>query len=71
MRDELELPEITLEFTGDDIFVIAAGIKIAKRGRPGTPQAKTWVSLEPGWEVYSSPPDHTRIEVICKGVRVH
>jgi hypothetical protein len=26
-------------------------VKIAKRGHPGTPQAKTWVSLEPGWTV--------------------
>jgi hypothetical protein len=27
------------------------GIKIARRGYPGTPQAGTWVSLEPGWRV--------------------
>jgi hypothetical protein len=26
-------------------------LKIAKRGLPGTPQAKTWVTLEPGWIV--------------------
>ena len=36
---------------GEDIFIIADGVKIAKRGHPGTPQAKTWVSLEPGWIV--------------------
>ena len=34
------------------IFVVADGIRIAKRGGPGTPQAKTWVSLEPGWKVF-------------------
>jgi hypothetical protein len=34
-----------------DIFVIVDGVKIAKRGRPDTPQARTWVSLEPGWAV--------------------
>jgi hypothetical protein len=28
---------------GDDLFVIIDGGRIAKRGRPGTPQAKTWV----------------------------
>ena len=32
----------------ENIFVVADGIRIAKRGGPGTPQAKTWVSLEPG-----------------------
>ena len=30
---------------GDDIFIVVDGVKIAKR------QAKTWVSLEPGWRV--------------------
>jgi hypothetical protein len=31
----------------------AAGyrMRIAKRGYPGTAQAGTWVSLEPGWRV--------------------
>jgi hypothetical protein len=27
------------------------GVRIAQRGLPGSPQAKTWVSLEPGWKV--------------------
>jgi hypothetical protein len=36
---------------GEGIFVVADGVKIAKRGAPGTAQAKTWVSLEPGWRV--------------------
>jgi hypothetical protein len=39
---------------GKDIFVIADGVKIAKRGHPGTPQARTWVSLEPGWRVFDA-----------------
>ena len=43
---------------------------IAKRGEPGTPQAKTWVSLEPGWTV-SSPPDHSIIEVQYDGIQKH
>ena len=34
-----------------DTFVVVDGIRIARRGYPGTPQAGTWVSLEPGWEV--------------------
>ena len=37
-----------IEFDGEDLFVIYNGMKIAKRGEPGTPHAKTWISLEPG-----------------------
>jgi hypothetical protein len=33
------------------MFVVVDGVRIARRGYPGTPQARTWVSLEPGWEV--------------------
>ena len=36
---------------GNDIFVAYDGRRIAQRGRPNTPQAGTWVSLEPGWTV--------------------
>jgi hypothetical protein len=34
-----------------DMFVVVDGVRIARRGYPGTSQAGTWVSLEPGWEV--------------------
>jgi hypothetical protein len=34
-----------------EIFVLVGGTKIAKRGRPDTPQADTWLILEPGWFV--------------------
>lgn len=27
------------------------GVRVAKRGHPGTPQAKTWVPVTPGWIV--------------------
>jgi hypothetical protein len=33
------------------MFVVVDGLKVAKRGRPNTRQAKTWVPIEPGWEV--------------------
>ncbi len=36
---------------GKDIFIILDGLKIAKRGRYGTPYAKQWISLEPGFVV--------------------
>jgi hypothetical protein len=35
----------------DDVFVLVGGTKIAKRGLPDTPQANTWIMLEPGWLV--------------------
>ena len=40
-----------VECDGEDIFIIADGLKIAKRGHPGTAQANTWVLLEPGYIV--------------------
>jgi hypothetical protein len=55
---------------GRDIFVSVDGVNIAKRGRPNTPQAKTWVSLEPGWSVIDI--DVSRgIEVRHQGVLIH
>jgi hypothetical protein len=40
-----------IRYDGKDVFVIRDGVKIAERGKPGTPQAKTWVSLDPHWIV--------------------
>ena len=51
-------------------FVIADGVTIAKRGRPGPPQAGTWISLEPGWRVLDES-DLSAIIVEHNGVRVH
>jgi hypothetical protein len=33
------------------IYIVFDGVRIAKRGHPGSPQARTWVSLEPGFQV--------------------
>ena len=35
-----------------DIYIVFDGVRIAKRGLPGTPQAKAWIVLEPGYTVY-------------------
>ena len=43
--------EAAFEFTGDDLFVLLDGRRIARRGQPGTAQAKTWVPMVPGYEV--------------------
>jgi hypothetical protein len=50
-------PEAKLEITESDIFVLFDGRRVAKRGRPGTRHADTWVPLEPGFAVYSSADD--------------
>ena len=42
---------VSIECEGSDIFVVADGVKIAKLEHPGTVQAKTWVSIEPGFTV--------------------
>jgi hypothetical protein len=34
-----------------DRFLMVDGLKIARRGYPDTPEAGTWVPIEPGWEV--------------------
>jgi uncharacterized Zn-binding protein involved in type VI secretion len=48
--DEDDL-EIKLVVDNTDTFVVVNGVKVARRGDKGTPQAKTWISLEPGWRV--------------------
>jgi hypothetical protein len=52
---------IKMEWEGTDVFVVANGMKIARRGHKGTQQAKTWISLEPGWRVFDGP--HATIAV--------
>ena len=48
------------------------GVRIAKRGHADTEHAGQWISLEPGFTVYS-PPDHSSITVECEdnAVEVH
>ena len=62
--------QVSIECEGSDIFVIADGVKIAKLGHPGTPQANTWLSLEPGWTVRECD-DGESIEVEYKRQRMH
>ena len=50
-----QVPECVVQITETDIYVIYDGVRIAERGKPGTPQAKTWISLEPGYVVYDTP----------------
>jgi hypothetical protein len=61
--------QVEIKSDGQDMFVIVDGVKIAKRGHPGTPQAKTWISLQPGWVVFDST---TPSEIVIEhdGIRV-
>jgi hypothetical protein len=43
--------QATLKRDGEDLFLVLDGVRIAKRGRPGTAHAETWISIEPGWVV--------------------
>jgi hypothetical protein len=54
---------------GIELYVLVDGRRIAKRGQPGTSQAGTWISLEPGWEVVSSL-DRRTISISYNGVTI-
>ena len=36
---------ISMEHDGDKLFLLMHGIRIAKRGRPGTRRAKKWIPI--------------------------
>jgi len=44
--------ECAVELTETDEFLVLDGVRIAMRGKPGTPQAGIWIPLEPGYEVF-------------------
>ena len=47
----VKAPSLEIQFDGTDLYVVFNGVRIAKRGAKGRPQARTWVSLEPGYHV--------------------
>ena len=53
--------DVEIKIEGAEMFVVVNGVKIARRGPKGTPQAKTWISLEPGRRVFDGP--HATITV--------
>ena len=68
------LPECAFEVASngpDDVslYVVFGGKRIAKRGEPGTPYAKQWVSLEPGYVVRDITKDELLVEYY--GVQVN
>jgi hypothetical protein len=61
------MSNVKIVSTESDLFVEFAGIRIAKRSRPGTAQAGTWISLEPGFVVHLNA-DHRVITMERNGV---
>jgi hypothetical protein len=61
-------PVCELQDDGEDVFVLVNGVKIARRGRPDTAQAMTWIVLEPGWTVRDVQSGNA-IEVRYEGAR--
>jgi len=69
-----QAPQASIVCDGDDLFIEVDGVRIARRGHPGTLQAGTWVSLEPGWQVLDGKPpsgNGTAIIVTRNDVTVH
>jgi hypothetical protein len=40
-----------------EMYLEFDGLRIAKRGYPDSPQARTWIALEPGFQVLDGPRD--------------
>ena len=62
-------PKAEIESDGRDLFVVFNGVKIAKRGQPGSAQAGQWISLEPGYRVLDGP-DLESIVIEYQGARL-
>jgi hypothetical protein len=63
-------PICELHNDGENTFVLVDGVKIAKRGRPDTAHAMTWIMLEPGW-IVCDVHEGKAIEVRFEGARIH
>jgi hypothetical protein len=48
------MSDIMIIGESNDLFVLVGGVKVAKRGHAGTPEAGTWISLKAGWTVTES-----------------
>jgi hypothetical protein len=67
------VPECDSGTGRDELYVVFDGVKVAKRGYPRTPQAGTWVAIEPGFEVYDGEKFEDgsgELVIIKNGIRV-
>jgi hypothetical protein len=69
MRKQCRPRTVDIELDGEEIFVVVDGVRVARRGHPATPQARTWVALEPGFTV-TSPPDMSTMSIAYKAVPI-
>jgi hypothetical protein len=73
-RKKKRAAEVTMLLVEEDglpwIYIVRDGVRIAKRGHPDTPAAKTWISLVPGWVVRDLK-HQEGIEIEFAGERVH
>jgi hypothetical protein len=62
------MANIRTEQENGEFYLVVDEVRVAKRGQPGTPQARTWISLVPGWEVGST---IGRIVITRDGTTIH
>lgn len=46
-----EAPEITFVYEGEDVYITADGVKVARRGFCDSAEENSWETLKPGWSV--------------------
>jgi hypothetical protein len=51
-----KVESVQLAHDDTDLWLVVDGEQIARRGRKGTPEAGTWVSVVPGWTVAGEGP---------------
>ena len=84
MKEKQRRPECVVEAVPEDpscpdgatdMYLIFDGRRIAKRGKPGTLHAMTWISLEPGVVVHDVPMPESEsgwgMVIEINSVRVH
>ena len=59
-------PSLEIQFDGTDLYVVFNGVQIARRGAKGTPQALTWISLEPGFRVRDEPGKRGKLTIVIE-----
>jgi hypothetical protein len=57
---------LEIQFDGTDLYAVFQGVRIAKRGAKGTPQALTWISLEPGFRVRDEPGKRGKLTIVIE-----
>ena len=55
-----------LQADGTDLYAVFHGVRIAKRGAKGTPQARTWISREPGYRVRDEYGEHGALTIVVE-----